>query len=81
MTNVDITFRNVDEEKLRNFKAEAVRENKNFGEAIGEAINLWLEHKKFDQKKKTKLSESKHLMFRSGIKNLSERIDEIVYTR
>ncbi len=82
MTNMaDITFRNVDKEVLQNFKAEAVRENKTFGNALSEALRMWLEHKKFAQKKKMKLSDSKPLSFRSGTHNLSGRIDDILYAR
>ncbi|MBI5228261.1 hypothetical protein HY988_06740 [Candidatus Micrarchaeota archaeon] len=82
MTTVDITIRNVDEELLRNFKAEAVRENKNFGEATSEAFRLWLEHKNQEiHKKKGKLTDIKPLHFKSGFKDLSKRVDEIVYER
>lgn len=81
MTHVDVTFRNVNEEVLRNFKAEAVREDKTFGEALAEAIKLWLEHRGVVQKTRKKLSDSKSLCFHSGVRNLSERVDEILYTR
>ena len=81
MTNVDITFRNVDGEALQNFKAEAVRENKTFGEALAEAILLWLKHKKLIKKKKTRLSLSKPVDFGPGTENLSERVDEVLYGR
>lgn len=80
MTNMtDITFRNVDKEILQNFKAEAVREDKAFGQALKEALLLWLEHRKITNKKKTKLSESKPLDFGPGTENLSEKIDDILY--
>lgn len=81
MTNVDITVRNVDEEALQNFKAEAVREKKTFGEALAEAILLWLEHKKLFQKKKARLSSSKPVDFGAGTETLSERVDEVLYGR
>jgi len=44
MTNV--TFRNVNDNLFTEFKAEAARLKKNLGEAITEAINLWLYQKK-----------------------------------
>lgn len=42
---VDITIRNLDEKLLREFKAEAVRQGKTYGEAFNEAMILWLKHK------------------------------------
>lgn len=44
MTNV--TFRNVNDDLFTEFKAEAARLKKNMGEAISEAIDLWLHNKK-----------------------------------
>lgn len=79
MTNVDITLRNMNKEVLQNFKAEAVREDKTFGEAAVEAFLMWLEHKKFFQKKKMRLSDSKPVDFGPGTENLSERLDEVLY--
>ena len=79
MTNVDVTFRKVDEAALRNFKVEAVRENKSFGEAVAEAMRLWVDHKKFTQQKKIKLSDSKPVDFGPGTENLSQEIDKILY--
>lgn len=79
MTNVDITFRNVEEEPLRNFKAEAVRENKTFGEALAEALKLWLEHRWQMRKKMAKLTDIKPADFGIGTENLSKRIDEVLY--
>ncbi|MBS3068476.1 hypothetical protein J4450_07245 [Candidatus Micrarchaeota archaeon] len=81
MTSIDITFRNVDEEVLREFKAEAVRENKTFGEALADALRMWLEHKWPIKKKKMTLLESRRLGFHSGIRDLSKRVDELVYKR
>lgn len=82
MTSIDVTFRNLNEEVLRDFKAEAVRENKTFGEALVEAMLTWLEHQKAAiTKKKTKLSDLKAMDFGPGTENLSERIDEVLYSR
>ncbi len=44
MTNV--TFKKVDDNLFTEFKSEAARLKKNLGEAITEAIYLWLHHKK-----------------------------------
>lgn len=75
----DVTFRKVDEEILRNFKAEAVRENKTFGEALVEALKLWLEHKLPMRKKMAKLTDIKPVDFGPGTENLSKQIDEMLY--
>ena len=79
MTNIDMTIRNLDKDVVRNFKAEAVRENKTLGEAVVEALKLWPEHKGFFQKKKMKLSDSKPVDFGPGTEDLSERLDEVLY--
>ena len=80
MTNVDMTIRNLDEEVLREFKAEAVRENKTFGQAAVEAFRFWLEHKfSLKMKKKMKLSDSKPVDFGPGTEGLSEQLDEVLY--
>lgn len=74
-----VTFRNVDEDILQEFKAEAVRESKTFGEALVEALALWLQHRRLSFKKKTKLSASEPVDFGPGTERLSERVDEVVY--
>ena len=83
MTNtVDVTFRNVDAEVLRNFKAEAVREDKTFGEALADALLAWLEHRQVElTKKKTKLSDIKPVDFGPGTENLSTHADDVLYRR
>jgi hypothetical protein len=78
---VDVTFRNVDKEALQEFKAEAVRESKTFGQALAEAILLWLRHKKLSHRKKMKLSDSEPVDFGPGTEALSRKVDEILYTR
>ncbi len=66
----DVTFRNVNREALQNFKAEAVRENKTFGQALAEALELWLTHRQVRQKKRMKLSESTPVDFGAGTERL-----------
>lgn len=77
---VDVTFKNVDERVLREFKAEAVRESKKFGNALVEAIQFWLANKKtLSLKKKMKLSDIKPTSFGPGSENGSIEVDKIVY--
>ncbi len=76
----DVTFKNVDEEILREFKAEAVREGKTFGEALIEAFLVWLEHKRISlTKKRMKLSDLKPMDFGPGSEKGSVEVDKIVY--
>jgi hypothetical protein len=80
MTNtVDVTFRNVDKKILQNFKAEAVREDKTFGQALVEAFILWLQREKSLAKKKSKLSDCEPVDFGLNTENLSTHIDDLVY--
>ena len=76
----DVMFKNVDEEILREFKAEAVREGKTFGQALVEALLTWLEHRRIaTTKKKMKLSDLKPIDFGSGSEKGSIEVDKIVY--
>ena len=77
MTN--ITFRNVDMRVLQDFKAEAVRENKTFGQALAEALSVWLLHKRAAKQKKLRISSLHPTDFGPGTEDLSGRIDEEVY--
>lgn len=77
MTN--ITFRNVDIAVLRDFKAEAVRENKTFGQALAEALAVWLQHRRIARGKRMKLSDIEPMDFGPGAETLSQRVDEEVY--
>ncbi|MEW5996457.1 MAG: hypothetical protein AB1657_02580 [Candidatus Micrarchaeota archaeon] len=80
-SEINVTFRNVDRDVLQDFRAEAVRENRTFGQALAEALLLWLQHRRMARKKKMKLSASKPLDFGPGTERLSERADEILYGR
>ena len=83
MTNV--TFRNVNEDALTEFRAEAAKLKKNLGEAITEAIQLWL----FIKKKKLDVMSLENdplwaiienpVDFGEGTENLSQEVDKIVY--
>ena len=75
MTNV--TFRNVEDEVLREFKAEAVREGKTLGEALVEALLNWLQSRQ--AKKAVKFTSLKPIDFGKNSEKSSNEIDEIVY--
>ena len=82
MTNV--TFRNVNDNLFTEFKAEAARLKKNLGEAISEAINLWLYQKKhkLDIKKleKDPLLQSLRQPIEIKSKTSSKTIDSELYS-
>ena len=81
MTN--ITFRNVNDTLFTEFKAETARLKKNMGEAISEAIDLWLHYKKrkLDIKKveKDPLMKSIQNPIDLKIKTSSKTIDKELY--
>ncbi len=81
MTNV--TFRNVDDNLFTEFKVEATRLKKNLGEAITEAINLWLYNKKrkLDIKKieKDPFLQSIRKPIDTKLKTSSKTIDKELY--
>ena len=78
----DITFKNVDETVLRQFKAEAVLEGKTFGRALAEALLTWLQQRQLlRKKKKMKLSDLKPVDFGPGSERGSVEVDQIVYGR
>jgi len=75
---MNICVRDVKEQLFRTFKAETVRENKKMGEALNEAIKLWLKKKK-TTKPKYRFMDLKPFDPGPGCEDLSERVDEIVY--
>jgi len=77
MTN--ITFRNVNDTLFTEFKAETARLKKNMGEAISEAIDLWLHYKKrkLDIKKVEKDADRDYWMTSAEAKEYG-MIDEVL---
>ena len=63
------------------FERHKLQNGKTFGEALADALRMWLEHKWPIKKKKMTLLESRRLGFHSGIRDLSKRVDELVYKR
>ncbi|MDP6154766.1 MAG: hypothetical protein QGH39_12360 [Candidatus Thermoplasmatota archaeon] len=81
MTNA--TFRNVDDRLLRQFKTEAVREKIKMGQAINDAIQLWLyaKRKKIDLKsvEKDPFWQELHKSIDLGRETSSNTIDRELY--
>lgn len=73
---VDATIRNLDGQAFRRLKAKAALEGKSVGEAISEAIRLYLAT---HRRKKRSLLDIKPEDFGPGTERLSEEIDDILY--
>jgi hypothetical protein len=76
MKSMNITVRGVDEKIFKEFKAEAVREGKKIGEALNEAMRVWLMRKRA---KKLKLLDLKPFDWGEGTERLSVEVDQIIY--
>jgi len=75
--NVDATIRNLDEEAYRQLKARAAVEGKSVGEAMTEAIRLYIAQ---GRKRKTRsIRDMKVVDFGPGTEHLSEEIDQVLY--
>lgn len=74
--NMNVTVRGIDEELFRKFKAKAVKEGKKLGDALNEALLIWLMEK---SGKKTRLTELEPFDWGEGTERTSVEIDEIIY--
>ena len=70
---MQLSVKNVTEKVFRRFKAQAVMENLPVGEALNQAMKLWM-----SRTKKPTLSLMDLKPFH-GPKRLSEEIDEVLY--
>ncbi len=77
--NVNVSFRDVDERKFREFKSIVVREGLKNSEALNKAFDLFIESFKSKPKKHFSLSGLKPENWGPGSENDSSRVDEIVY--
>ncbi len=72
------TFRGIDEEVFRKFKAEAVRQGISLGKALTGAMKLWLDkHKK--TRKRGSMLQLKPVDWGKGTERASTEVDEILY--
>jgi len=74
--NMNVTVRGIDEELFRKFKAKAVKEGEKLGDALNEALLIWLREKSGN---KTRLTELKPFDWGEGTERSSVEIDEIIY--
>ncbi len=71
-----ISVRNVDKQLFKELKLRAQREEKTAGQALNEALRLYLQQ---DRKSRKPLSKLPSFDFGSGTERLSEEIDEVLY--
>ena len=75
--SVNITIRGLDEVVFRRFKAKAVEEGMRLGEAITQAMEMWIRQRSI--KPKGSLLEIKPFNWGKGTEKSSIEIDKILY--
>ncbi len=73
---MDTTIRNIDPFVYKKLKTKAAEEGISVGEAVTKAISEWLG---LSTKKKRSIIEIKPEHFSTQYRNLSEKIDEVLY--
>lgn len=75
--NVNITIRDLDEAVYKRFKAKAVEEGMKLGEAITQAMEMWIRERSV--KPKGSLLDIKPFNWGEGTERVSVEIDRILY--
>lgn len=73
---MNISVRGVEEKLFKEFKSEAIKEGKKIGEALNEALELWIRMRRKRKKFKMVLQP---FDWGEGSERASLEIDEIVY--
>ena len=74
---MNITIRDIDEVVFRSFKARAVEEGMKLGEAVTQAMELWIKQR--NTKPKASLFDIKPFNWGKGTEKVSVQIDHILY--
>lgn len=74
---MNITIRNLQDATFRKFKARAAEENLKLGDALTQAMDLWI--KRVEKKPRSKLSDLPTFDLGPGSEKLSTEIDKILY--
>jgi len=74
---MNITVRGLDEAIFRKFKAKAIGEGMKLGEALTQAMKLWIEQKNL--KPKLSLLDIKPFNWGVGTEKASVEIDQVLY--
>lgn len=75
--SVNITIRGVNERVFRRFKAKAVEEGMKLGEAITQAMEMWIRERSV--KRKASLLDIRPFNWGEGTEKVSVEIDRILY--
>jgi len=73
---MNISVRGVEDRLFKEFKAEAIKEGKKIGEALNEAMELWLKARKKRAKFKLRLEP---FDWGEGTERLSMEVDKAIY--
>jgi len=74
---MNITIRDIDEVVFRSFKARAVEEGMKLGEAVTQAMELWIKQR--NTKLKASLLDIKPFNWGEGTEKVSVQIDQVLY--
>ncbi|MBS7614038.1 hypothetical protein KEJ48_07380 [Candidatus Bathyarchaeota archaeon] len=77
MISVNITIRGIDESVFKRFKAKAVEEGMKLGEAVTQAMEMWIRERSV--KPKASLLDIKPFNWGKGTEKVSVEIDQILY--
>jgi len=75
--SVNITIRGLNEAVFRRFKAKAVEKGMKLGEAVTQAMEMWVSRR--SAKPKARLLDIKPFNWGSGTEKLSVEIDRLLY--
>ena len=74
---MNITIRNLQEAIFRRFKARAAEENMKLGDALTQAMEMWLRRK--DKVQKSKFTDIPTFSWGKGTEHSSSDIDKVLY--
>jgi len=77
VTTTNLTVRDLDERIFRRFKAKAVEEGMKLGEALTQAMEMWIKQKR--RRPRASLLDIKPIDWGEGTKKVSLEIDQILY--
>jgi len=77
VTSVNVTIRGLDESVYRRFKAKAVEEGLKIGEALTQAMRVWMEQR--GGRPRARLLDIRPFDWGEGTEKASTEIDKIVY--
>ena len=77
VTNVNLTIRGLNDRVYRRFKAKAVEEGIRIGDAVNQAMELWI--RETNKRPGSKLIDIESFNWGRGTERTSSEIDELLY--